>query len=291
MAGDDHSKLFKRAAAIASNVPESMQDAAFRRALDLLLEEAGAEGGGSSRVESDPGTKRNPHQKRGRSKRNPGSNDSDDRASILLTSIDRTAYPQITDAPKLQDKALWLLRIANDDFSIDGLSASEISKVLKDKFRLTYSRQGVGQALDKASRLVDRDTSGPVVRFRIMAPGETYLDNPDKEAKKAKTAKRPRPKTKQAPKGSAKQPKNKGKGSQPAKRGGRPTPFTVLDDLVASGFFGTPQTIGGIREYLEEKQGRKYKASELSPALLRLLRNGKLTRAKNGDKQYEYSSG
>jgi transposase len=289
MAGDDHSELFKRAAAIASNVPESMQDAAFRRALDLLLEEA--EGDGSSPVESDRGTKRNPHQKRGSSKRSSGSNDSDDRASILLAGINRTAYPQIADTPRLLDKALWLLRTAHDDFSIDGLSASEISKVLKDKFRLTYSRQGVGQALDKASRLVDRDTSGPVVRFRIMAPGETHLDNPDKDVKKAKTAKRSRPKTKQAPKGSAKQPKDKGKDSQLPKRGGRPTPFTVLDGLVTSGFFGAPQTIGGIREYLEEKQGRKYKASELSPALLRLLRNGKLTRAKNSDKQYEYSSG
>jgi hypothetical protein len=283
MAGEDHSKLFKRAAEIASNVPESMQDAAFRRALDLLLKDEGGEG--PHRVTANGGKNTVARQKRVSPTKDSRPQASDDRAAALIAVLDRTAYPQVTDASRLQDKALWLLRIANDEFSIDGLSAPEISKVLKEKFRLTYSRQGVGQALDGANRFVDRDTSGPVVRYRIMAPGETYLDNPADGADKSPRRKRPRSKKARG----AKSAQNKAS-KKPAKSSGRPTPFMLLEGLVESGFFETPQAIGSIRNHLKEKQGRMYKASELSPALLRLLRNEKLTRAKNDDEQYEYSS-
>jgi hypothetical protein len=277
MAEDGYEELFARAAAIASKVPEAMQDAAFRRALDLLLDQDEAQSEGSSPRRANPSGSR-------KSNKRPGSGGGkDDPAPILISSLDRTAYPQVTEADKLQDKALWLLRIANEDFSIDGLSAPEISKVLKDKFRLTYSRQGVMKALDKASRLVDRDTGGAVVRYRIMAPGEAYLDNPAVEESRPASPRKPRPKKAKAratKSASGKQPKGKG----------RPTPFSVLEALVASGFFKEPQTIGKIRKHMEESQGRRYKANELSPALLRLLRSGRLARAKNDENQYEYSS-
>ena len=39
---------------------------------------------------------------------------------------------------------------------------------------------------------------------------------------------------------------------------------------------------------MKENEGRRYKANEISPALLRLLRDKKLERAKNKDGQYEY---
>lgn len=287
MAGEDYNKLFAQAAEIASNVPEAMQDAAFRRALDLLLD---GDGGGEEKPEVG-------NRPKGKAKRKPASrtkqSDSDDRAATLVAELNRTSYPQISDASNVKDRALWLLRFANDDFSIDGLSAPEIAKVLTEKFRLNCTRQAVTQALDKASRLVDRDTRAASVRYRIMDPGEKYLDNPESEEEdgEAKTqAKRPKAKKARPAKANRSKAAKGGSGKSAKPKKGRPTPFTVLEGLVATGFFKTPQTISMIREHMEQKQGRKYKANELSPALLRLLRNEKLTRAKNDDKQYEYSS-
>jgi hypothetical protein len=58
--------------------------------------------------------------------------------------------------------------------------------------------------------------------------------------------------------------------------------------LVSEGFFKERRVIGAIVEHMKENEGRRYKANEISPALLRLLRDKKLLRAKNEDGQYEY---
>jgi hypothetical protein len=293
MAGkDDHSKLFARAAEIASNVPEPMQDAAFHRALDLLLgEEGGDRTGGSA---SRQGRQSKPKPKtgqRGKAKAPSDQGEQEDRASTLIANLDRTAYPHVTDASNVKDRALWLLQIANDDFSIDGLSAPEIAKVLTEKFRLTTTHQAVRQSLERANRLVDRDSRGPVTRYRIMDPGEKYLRNPDSQDKKPTRQKKKSTRSRKAQTAKpARSKAAKASSRKPPATKRRPTPFALLEGLVDSGFFKSPQTIAMIREHMEHKQGRKYKANELSPALLRLLRNGRLSRDKNDNKQYEYSS-
>jgi len=58
--------------------------------------------------------------------------------------------------------------------------------------------------------------------------------------------------------------------------------------LVSEGFFKERRVIGAIVGHMKENEGRRYKANEISPALLRLLRDKKLLRAKNEDGQYEY---
>lgn len=75
----------------------------------------------------------------------------------------------------------------------------------------------------------------------------------------------------------------KGKGS------GRPGGKSMLDRLVAKGFFKKPTTIKQVVEHCEHNFAFKYKQPDFSGALGRLTRSGTLTRKKNADKQYEYS--
>lgn len=70
---------------------------------------------------------------------------------------------------------------------------------------------------------------------------------------------------------------------------GSPGAFAAISQLRTDGFFKSAKTIGSIVEHCKTSQGHHYKASECSPALLRLLRDKKLTRRKNKDGQYEYS--
>lgn len=68
-----------------------------------------------------------------------------------------------------------------------------------------------------------------------------------------------------------------------------PGSFAMISQLLTDGFFKTPKTIGSIVDHCKTSRGHHYKASECSPVLLRLLRDGKLKRAKNKEGQYEYS--
>jgi len=70
---------------------------------------------------------------------------------------------------------------------------------------------------------------------------------------------------------------------------GSPGAFATISQLLTDGFFKSPKTIGSIVEHCKTSRGHHYKASECSPALLRLLRDGKLKRQKNKEGQYEYS--
>jgi hypothetical protein len=64
----------------------------------------------------------------------------------------------------------------------------------------------------------------------------------------------------------------------------------MLSELIDQGFFATPRVISDIIHHLDQTRGRQYKAQELSPALVRLLRDRRLVRAKNATGQYEYSA-
>lgn len=73
-----------------------------------------------------------------------------------------------------------------------------------------------------------------------------------------------------------------------ASRGGKGS-FAIVSALVDDGFFKTPQTIGSIVDHCGTTKGHHFKANEVSPVLLRLLRDDKLTREKNSEGQYEYT--
>ena len=69
---------------------------------------------------------------------------------------------------------------------------------------------------------------------------------------------------------------------------GRPSPRTVLDDLIKQDFFKGKKTISAIISHCKDKLTYSYESRELSPALIRCIRDKKLKREKNTNNQYEY---
>lgn len=74
-----------------------------------------------------------------------------------------------------------------------------------------------------------------------------------------------------------------------AKTSGRPGGKATLAKLLNEGFFKKPKTIKQLVEHADLNLALKYNQSDFSGALARYVRDGKLKRAKNKDRQYEYS--
>lgn len=286
-------RLFKKAAEIAKSVPEPLQQVAFNRALDALLDEKGAspdseEGGQTTAKEHKKKRTKKPKAKR--------TNDDFHPISHLLESMDRTSYTQILGGPRVLERALALLRAAKDDFGIDGLGATAIAKVLTDKFRLRTTRQAVQQALDAAGDKVDRvSPSGSKTYYRIMHPGEVYLDSPQAktDGKKKSPARKRATKSKMKGKKKAATTRQTVKKEQKRKKsraskGGRPGPGAMINQLKEEGFFKKHKTITDIIEHCQNKFAYTYKQGEISISLTRALRNQILKREKNDQKQFEY---
>jgi len=280
MKDDELKTLFKKAAEISKAVPDPLREAAFNRAVDVLLG-------------VDDLSLRTPSHK----PRKPGKPDlfSPSRrnkdADPHIFDLDRMAYPQMQTVSRVLERALILLRIAKDDLGIDGLGSRLIAKVLTDKFRFRTTRQAVQQALDAAGDKVDRVSHDRKTIYRIMGPGEAYLDagqfdtthghrTPKKRIDK-KTKARGTPKTASQKNGSS-----GSQGKKPIRSSVSPT--IALKVLVEEGYFSSPRRIGDIREHLQQKKGLAFKLRELSPVLLRLLRNKIIDRSKAEDGQYEY---
>jgi hypothetical protein len=69
---------------------------------------------------------------------------------------------------------------------------------------------------------------------------------------------------------------------------GRPGPGAMVDQLIQADFFKSHKTITDVINHCNHKMAFKYKAEELSVALARAIRNNKLQRVKNAEKQFEY---
>lgn len=114
----------------------------------------------------------------------------------------------------------------------------------------------------------------------ISLSSETKTRRPSRSKKKS------RRETPKAPSSEGSAKKAKSKASRPSTS---PGSFAMISQLLSDGFFKSPRTIGSIVEHCSTSRGHHYKANECSPALLRLLRDGKLKRNKNKEGQYEYS--
>ena len=281
MSETDLQRIVKEAEKIAMSVHESLRGAAFNSAFELLVQQSGIDNVARS-------TRRAPHVP----SQTSNSNDSSEEEVATLLQMDGTAYPKVRSASRVLDRALNVLRIAKDNFQMDGLSATQIAKVLTDKFRLPTTHSAVRMALDRAGDKVDRVVLDKgAIRYRLMAPGEDYLDrNGEKDANKTTPKRPPRAKTTSAQKSAVKQKAASTKNTNSKKRAGRPGPKVALTELASAGFFKSAKTIGEIQARLDEQQGYKYKSTELSPALVRLLRDKVISREKNSDGQYEYTS-
>lgn len=169
--------LFKQAADIAEEVPESMQEAAFNRALDALLSEAG--------LSIEPSTQTAKVRRETKKSVQPVRGDN---ADYLNKEMDRTKYPRLTPNLNVLDRSLMLLEAAKNDHGIDGLTSTEIANVLTEKFRIPTTYNAISMALSEAGSLVDRRKIGRSFQYRIMKPGEDHLAQLDTKSKSSSGA-------------------------------------------------------------------------------------------------------
>jgi len=164
MSRADWKGLFKEAAEIAGSVPETMHEAAFTRALDLLLQERGLIPLAVRQEKPEPQSRAGLELKE------------QDRIATLMESLNRTKYPAVMGASKVLDRALLVVAAAREH-GVDGLTPHEIASILTDKFRVTTRDSAVRMALGKAGDKADRTRSGSAFVYRLMAPGEAYLQS------------------------------------------------------------------------------------------------------------------
>jgi hypothetical protein len=101
----DLKELFKQAAEIAKQVPDSMQEAAFNRAVDLLTGTADRDTEGPQKTGRKKTSSGKPKQQNDFKEVNSDIED-------LLASIDSTQHPGIKSANKVLDRSLMVLQIA-----------------------------------------------------------------------------------------------------------------------------------------------------------------------------------
>lgn len=278
----DLKELFRQASEIASQVPESMQEAAFNRALDMLTL-----GSTENNLPATAGSKKTIRPAK---TSNKTSNSNTKTIEELLANIDSTQHPGIAAAPLVLDRALMILQIARTEHSVDGLTPHQIATILTDKFRISTTNPAVSMALGKATNLVNRITEGQGYKYRIMSPGEEYLTHlntdsdsspgqPTSNVKKSTSKKKKKTSPKKSPATTTKPSK---------KNGTRPGPKQFLERLIIDGFFNKHREISSIISHIQSTHAHTYKTTDLSPALVRLLREQKLARVKSELGQYEY---
>jgi len=299
-------ELFKQAADIAQQVPESIREAAFNRALDLLT---GVVRSDSSSTQTKPLGKHGAQTPQGRI----GASQQDLNVAQLIDAIDSTQYPRLTSASKVLDRSLMVLKIARADHNVDGLTSSEIAKILTEKFRISTTYAAVGMALGKVTNLVNRIQRGQGYAYRIMGPGEEYLTHLEKDPETKPSF---RQKTRKRQKSVLIATKTKSAGSEPdqidnhvkqasgGKSPRKPRPATnrkasprrsigpkaALIALVDAGFFSEGRTGPEVQSYLKTKRGLDFGTAQIRLAMLRLVRDLVLDRDENAEGQYEYKT-
>jgi len=278
-------ELFKQAAAIAQVVPESMHEAAFNRALDLLTGGSPAAGhNGGKKANRKPNTKVKDEVS---SRQSQANND-------LLDAIDSTQHPEVRTAATTLDRALMILQIALDEHDIDGLAAHEIATILTDKFRISTKANTVTVMLGRSTHLVNRVTRGRGFAYRIMGPGTDYLahkDDPESASRiPANGQKKRRKKHTDKKPGTEKESQDEtaGKAKSRGSYSGRPGPGAMVQRLIQEGFFKEAKSLGQIIEHCQLSLGYTYKLTDLSTTMTRALRNGSLKRRYNAEQQFEY---
>lgn len=276
-------EIVRRASEIAKAAPESLREAAFNRTFEALTQ-VGA------RDKSAP--------KSTAKKSAPKSRPSEDttaqnRTAYILENLDRTSIPEISSAPRVLDRSLYLLRGVNEKLNIDGLSPAEIATILTEKFRSRTSRQAVTQALDAAGQYVDRVQRGGRVVYRIMARGEEFLDSdrpePITSARAAGKSKKNTSHTKKrAPESPATDTNASAKSTREKKRNAGISPMSIVRQLREDGYFDSSRRMGEIQSYLKDSKGYQVSFNNLSPTLVRLVRANLLERTRAEDGQYEY---
>jgi hypothetical protein len=290
----DLDEIIERAAAAAAKAPKHLQEAAFKSAFDHL----------SRGPREDDGDDDEPRGRQRASRkaasRTPSTN-AGSAVADLASRFDRTKLPDVTADTAILDRSLAVLRLVRDEYEVDGMTAPQIADILTSNMRIGTRRQHVSRALDKATRLVARQRDGRSVIYRIMDAGEDFLDaggsdanerpTPRKTARKSRSASK-RSSSAKASTTQAEKPRSNDAPTKTTRSGrrasGRPGPKAALEGLIEAGFFTEERGLAEMQDQLARARGYRYKPTDLSPALVRLLREGKLQRDRDDKGQYKY---
>jgi len=66
-------------------------------------------------------------------------------------------------------------------------------------------------------------------------------------------------------------------------------PKTAVAELVEEGYFDSPRLVAEIRDHLASAKARRFERKNVATALLRLVRDGTVQRAREADGEYEYT--
>ena len=276
----DLKELFKQASEIAQQVPENMQEAAFNRAVDLLTGEITPSF--KNKIDTPKGKKK--------ATKKTKTNNNDDSETDLISDIDSTQHPGIRTASKALDQSLMVLQIALSDHGVDGLTPSQIAKILTEKFRVSATNDAVSKALGRATSLVNRVSVGQGYLYKIMGPGEDYLAHLSDDNHETPTSTKSSIKKKTKKKSNKKKSKKKKVASKKKTSAskGKAGPKAAISTLIDSGFFSKGRTGPEVQIYLKNKRALNYDTDQLRVAMLRLVRDEKLERDENAEGQYEY---
>jgi len=103
---------------------------------------------------------------------------------FLGSVVDSTAYVGLfAGRGQLAEKSMAVLKMAKDQFGIDGLSPTEIAKVLSLKLRVAGVQAGhVSRDLSKVPEYVQVVEVGGVRKFLLMGGGERRLEEVSRNA-------------------------------------------------------------------------------------------------------------
>ena len=201
-----------------------------------------------------------------------------------------------------------VLQIALIDHNVDGLTPSEITRILTEKFRIRTMRTSVSKALGIATTLVNRIPQDRGFLYKIMGSGQEYLARLGEAAgSPAASAQRRKPRKKRILKEVKNVSSTKGHTSEEkaykikkqnkrlTKNTDRKTfrksstgPKGAILNLIESGFFTKARTGPEVQAHLKNKRGFNFGTNQLRLAMLRLVREEKLERDQNAEGQYEY---
>jgi hypothetical protein len=216
-----------------------------------------------------------------------------------LLALPRDRAQEVDDEQGALGKSLALLTVAERELGIEGLTAPNIAEVLARKFKWKVTRQAISQALDRSGKMVDSHSNGGAARtYMIMEAGSQYLATPvaDRQvpasgsgaARRGRKAKGEQSTSARASKTSASSGSDEKKPTSARRSTNKSGPKDAIESLVEAGYFATPRLLGDIRDELRDRRGLVFKSTDLSPAMTRLLREGRLERRRNADSQYEY---
>ena len=170
-------KAFQEAAEIAQGVPEALREAAFNRALDVLL-----------------GPNRAPKDEAG-----PVPEEFDEEA--VHEEMARRKILGIPGSGFVLEKSVAALNLAAARLGMDEMSAEQIAGALEENFGVHVSQGVVARALEQADSVVAKVRLGGETLYQVIRP--PLHQAPSGPAPKADPPK-PKPKSKSAAKSKAK---------------------------------------------------------------------------------------